>query len=1124
MSVTIDEIDSRIRELVRYRQEIAALVQRYGGTIDEPNFGDTSLRDYMLNKEQLKALKVAAIMDRFSLDSYSPECNLLQLTPDHWLEEINSFAPDLIFIESAWQGKDGLWYRKIANSSKEYFEMTSYCHSKNIPVIFWNKEDPVYTDTFMAAARMADFVFTTDIDCIKRYKTELGHNFVYHLHFAAQPRIHNPIEKFDRKDKFCFAGAYYHRYQNRAKIFDLFSEIFVDTKGLDIFDRNYGNARPEHAFPKQYNRYILGNLDPSEIDKAYKAYNYGVNMNSIDQSQTMFARRVFELLASNTVTVGNYSRGQKNYFGDLTICTEDPITLSGELEKYCHGGTTFRKYRLLGLRTVLSEHLYEDRLGYVVEKVFRTELKPKFPLITVVAHATAEAEIDRILINYERQTYQNKYLILVTDIPYSPKRQDIRIISVNDAKKEKVITVVTGYFASFHSQDYYGANYLLDLALTTRYGNFSSIGKASFYIIIDGETKLSSDDTYRYVPLMKTRRSIVRPETLNELSLYTYALAEYEIDHENMFSVDEFNYCENCLNICREADDLKIADQGIALKNIEILAEQIEPNTADVNSLILDATMISSLISSKQHEAVSFDLSNDKLAIQSSLGDDQHQYFYLGKLFELNEFKKNGKLPVVFSGSGDLDLTCVCVFYDLKQRQVLPVFPRVNTLSNLEIPDQAFYFKLGFRPKGKGEYNINRITIGEDNAGNERGCFLSRSNVLVLSNQYPAPNELYRNMFVHKRMTSYKEEGYVFDIMKINIYAQNSFKEFEGINVVEGQGDVLNDILDHGIIDTVCVHFLDSLMWSVLKNYTSRIKIISWMHGSESQPWWRREFNYNNKEETEKAKKESDERMKFWKEIFLNIDKYNMHFVFVSQYFANEVFEDYEIELPPSAYTIIHNCIDTDMFAYRIKDIEQRKRILSIRPYASNKYANDLTTECILELSKRKYFSDLEFLLIGNGSLFDSTVKPLKKFKNVTLRKTFLRQDEIAGLYKQYGVFLTPTRWDSQGVSRDEAMSSGLVPITNAVAAIPEFVDEKCGILAPAEDHKAMAEGIERMYGDPEYFLELSKSAAKRVCTQSVREFTIDKELSLINLLTVGYKKSGTKSFGGSSSENIISE
>ena len=121
---------------------------------------------------------------------------------------------------------------------------------------------------------------------------------------------------------------------------------------MDIYDRNYVNPRPEHSFPERYRPYILGTLDPSEISKAYKGYNYGINMNSVQQSQTMFARRVFEMLASNTVTVGNYSRGLKNLFGDLTICTDDEKTLADNLEHYCSDTASLHKYRLLGLRKV----------------------------------------------------------------------------------------------------------------------------------------------------------------------------------------------------------------------------------------------------------------------------------------------------------------------------------------------------------------------------------------------------------------------------------------------------------------------------------------------------------------------------------------------------------------------------------------------------------------------------------------------------------------------------------------------------------------------------------------------------------------------------------------------------
>ena len=152
----------------------------------------------------MKELKIACIMDPFTLGSYGPECRLLELTPEHWREEVDAFEPDLLFIESAWQGKEGLWYRKIVHYSQELFELTGYLREKHVPIIFWNKEDPVYTDSFMTAASYADVVFTTDIDCIGKYKAELGHDRVYHLHFAAQPALHNPVEFYARKDKFQF--------------------------------------------------------------------------------------------------------------------------------------------------------------------------------------------------------------------------------------------------------------------------------------------------------------------------------------------------------------------------------------------------------------------------------------------------------------------------------------------------------------------------------------------------------------------------------------------------------------------------------------------------------------------------------------------------------------------------------------------------------------------------------------------------------------------------------------------------------------------------------------------------------------------------------------------------------
>jgi glycosyltransferase involved in cell wall biosynthesis len=117
----------------------------------------------------------------------------------------------------------------------------------------------------------------------------------------------------------------------------------------------------------------------------------------------------------------------------------------------------------------------------------------------------------------------------------------------------------------------------------------------------------------------------------------------------------------------------------------------------------------------------------------------------------------------------------------------------------------------------------------------------------------------------------------------------------------------------------------------------------------------------------------------------------------------------------------------------------------------------------------------------------------------VNITKGFLDQSDIAVLHKEHGVFLSPTRFDSQGVSMCEAMSSGLVPVTTNVAAIPEFVDHgKTGLLAPPEDYLALANWIERLYFNSELFERLSENASseiRRLCSEDV---AIKSELDLI--------------------------
>lgn len=1022
----------------------------------------------------LKKLKVAAIMDAFTLGNFKSECNLLEVTAENWKKELDRFMPDLFFLESAWEGKNKSWFRKIANGSKELYELTEYCHNNNIPIIFWNKEDPVYTDTFMSAAACADYVFTTDLDCVERYKKTLQHNNVYVLHFSAQPLVHNPLEMHDRKDKFCFAGAYYHKYKDRSMVFDAFADTFEKGKGIDIFDRNFGSARPEHAFPSRYNKMILGKLAPEDIHIAYKGYNYGINMNSVNQSQTMFARRVYELLASNTVSVGNYSRGVRNIFGDLTIATDSANTMQRHLDTYCKNETDYRKFRLLGLRKVMKDHLCEDRLGFIAQCVFGKDLRKTLPLITVVSSAKTAKDKQLVQEAFDRQTYKDKKLVFINEQTWSQS---------------------SGYVAAFSASDYYGENYLTDLVLSVRYSDADGFGKTHYYTKTENGTfELNgTEGTYKPCNSLYSTRCIVKCSLIDDIQKF----AKGKKMTGSFLCVDEFNYCAKCKDSsCPAVDDLFVADEGIEFSTINEVAAQIDCQNLKTTGFCItpDELMKTFPVTSKSIKGT---LANGKFTITSTLNEDAHEYIYFKSKYDVSNLLTESSASILFSGLGELSAEGFCFFYNSKMEKLGYKSARVNRVISTELPEGAAFFTIVLRVKGPGTIDLMEISAGDNLTSGCATPILTKSDTVVIANHYPSYDDLYKYMFVHKRNMLYKKNGLPIDMLCIDVWNESKFREFEGINVTVDTVEVLPQVLELGTVKNVCVHFLTPYLWEVLKNYLNDINLIVWSHGSDIQPWHRRAFNYKTKQEIEQAKEASEIREAFWKEVFEYSKTYNIHFVYVSQFFKKQIEEDYGVDLTGKC-SIIHNCIDTEMFSYQKKSPEQRFNIMSVKSFSTLTYANDITQEAILLLSKAPEFTKMTFDLYGDGERFEEDTKLLKKFSNVNLHKVFLTQSEIAKLHKTHGIYIATTRMDTQGVSRDEAMSSGLVPITSAVAAIPEFVDDSCGMLVPGEDAQAVADAILKLVREPELFAKLSKNAAKRVRSQTSKEYTIDEETKLI--------------------------
>ncbi|MGY1425770.1 glycosyltransferase family protein [Lysobacter sp. A289] len=1055
--------------------------------------------------DDLAGMRIATVMDEFSFNAYRHCGDLRQIGADDWRSEVEEFGPQMLMVESAWKGRDESWARRVYPLSREMVELVAWCRERQIPTVFWNKEDPVHLSVFMRTARQFDFVFTTDIDCVRAYKAALGHDQVYWLPFACQPAEHNPIEEYQRKDGFCFAGSFYAKYPERQHDFATIVESMESLRPVEIYDRNAGTADPALAYPDAYAPMIRGALPHDRISLAYKGYRYGININTVKQSQSMFARRAFDLLACNTVTVSNFSRGMRMLLGDLVICSDDGGELAERVRPLINDDHVYRKFRLAGLRKVMSEHTYQDRLRYVLEKVGGKPVGDGLPRVVVVAQATSDEQAAGLWAAFARQQYEHKELALVVTETVGPLAERVGLTIIGEADAERMELQQCWpdcWLACFHPDDHYGAHYLTDLALATRYSDADVIGKAAYHERREDRIRLLDvDRAYQLNQVIALRRAIVRSAAAPVGNLRAFAAHAVGMTARDACAIDEFNYCANGAGINgKDVDDIQGLRTGISLQRLHRLAETA--TAADLvaaeqlTSPAMDAAALAEVLPTGEHAdgCVRLTRGHGSLQLGSKLAGDKHAYLYAAKPLPVEELFDGdiGKFNLIVDT--EMLVSFVLIFLDREHKRIGHAIRACSSNLSISAPAGARYVRLGLRVQGPGTAVVKKLVLGH--VPSAAAGIPARGRHLVVSRGYPSYENLYSYAYVHRRIRGYADAGVSVDVFRLseNMIA---FSEFEGVDVVSGQLSDLELMIRSNLYRTLMVHSLDRALWSVLKEHAVDRELLVWVHGAEIQPWYRRDFSFLDERDRERGIQRSNDRMAFWRDLFIEPPP-NVKFVFVSKHLVREAFRDIGVELDPSRYVVIHNHIDGELFTYEPKPVEQRNRLLSIRPYSRPTYANDLTIKAILDLVDEPFFSDLEFRLIGDGRLFDETLDPVRHLPNVIIEKRFLSQDEIAAVHKDYGVFLSPSRIDSQGVSRDEAMASGLVPITNRVSAIPEFVDDASALVVEPEDWRGMADAIRRLQAEPETFIAMSSAAAARVRRQSASATTLLTEVALI--------------------------
>lgn len=349
-----------------------------------------SLRGPSVRRRRRSRLRPAlAILDEFSFLCFSDILELWPVNPREVETALRNIDPDFLLVESAWNGNRGAWRYMLTSSTGPKLPLKNLlmlCRKLDIPTVFWNKEDPPHFEEFRATAKLFDYVYTTEGSLVESYRAYVEHQNVGVLQFAASPEIHNPrrVNNY-REGEVAFGGQYFrHKFPERKAQIDA---LFNVAKEFDfsIFSRALGGPL-EYQFPAEYDQYIKGSLPYKEMVNEYKRHKIFININSVTNSDTMCARRVFELAASKTNVISLRNQAIERVFGRnaVTLAEMDTHLIRQSFQRILNNPTYGLQRAQNSWRIVASAHLYQHRVNQIVSDIHLLTTGPTKPSVGLV--------------------------------------------------------------------------------------------------------------------------------------------------------------------------------------------------------------------------------------------------------------------------------------------------------------------------------------------------------------------------------------------------------------------------------------------------------------------------------------------------------------------------------------------------------------------------------------------------------------------------------------------------------------------------------------------------------------------------------------------------------------------
>lgn len=317
--------------------------------------------------------RIGIVCDEFLYKSFVGLADFIPITPDNYRDIGNI---DLLLLVSTWRGIDGHSWLGVTHREGELQNhllqtIVPHFRARDVPIVFYSKEDPPNFIHFLPFAKVADVIFTSAEEMIASYAEECPQaKTISVLPFGVNPLYHSPLgHRCGTSEVITFAGSWFnHKYAARGKWGTQILRGVVNSIQHDllIFDRNSGLDRSRHHFPAEFLGAVLPSIGHDDLLSLLRLSDIAINLNSVQDSRTMYANRVVELQAMGTLVLSNYNAGINSRYPHVHTANSakdvEDLLASLTLEE-------LRRAQADGIRDVFTHDLTSYRIDDILRSV-----------------------------------------------------------------------------------------------------------------------------------------------------------------------------------------------------------------------------------------------------------------------------------------------------------------------------------------------------------------------------------------------------------------------------------------------------------------------------------------------------------------------------------------------------------------------------------------------------------------------------------------------------------------------------------------------------------------------------------------------------------------------------------